>query len=113
MRQKIYFNRGKDVKIEAKECVSLWSRFRGLMFRSKNTDSLVFIFKKPAKMSIHSFFCRKFIAIWLDDKNKIVEIREVEPWKLNIKPKKKFVKLFEIPINEKYKKIIEILVHRR
>jgi len=99
----------KKIKIEAVECISLWSKFRGLMFRGKNTEALVFIFKKPTKISIHSFFCREFIAIWLDDKNKVIEIIKVEPWKFRVKPQKKFVKLVEIPINEKYYKIIKSL----
>ncbi len=80
------------------------------MFRKKNTDALVFIFNKPTKAPIHSFFCREFIAVWLDDKNKIIEIRKIPSWKFSIKPKREFVKLIEIPINEKNIKIIELLV---
>ncbi|MFA4952848.1 MAG: DUF192 domain-containing protein [Candidatus Pacearchaeota archaeon] len=101
--------RGKKTELEAEVCNSPWKKFRGLMFRKEDTDALVFIFKKPTKTSIHSFFCKEFIAVWLDDKNKVIEIRKIKPWKLCIRPKKRFVKLIEIPFNEKYKKIINIL----
>ena len=108
--KKVFSFFGKNIEIEAKECISLWSRFRGLMFKGENTEALVFIFKKPTKISIHSFFCHEFIAVWLDDKNKVMEIKKVESWKLNITPNKKFIRLIEIPINEKYKEIVKILI---
>ena len=108
--EKVGFNyKGKKIVLEAKKCGSLWSRFMGLMFRTKNTALLVFIFNKPTKTSIHSLFCPEFIAVWLDGKNQVIEIRKIKPWKLYIIPKKSFVKLIEIPFNEKYRKIINIL----
>ena len=71
------------------------------MFR-KNSPPLLFIYKKPTKEPIHSFFCKKFIAIWLDNKNQIIETKLVKPYKLTIKPKQKFTKLLEIPENSKH-----------
>ena len=67
------------------------------MFR-KNSLPLLFIFKKPVEFSIHSFFCNPFIAIWFL-RNKIINIKLVEPHKFSIKPKQKFDKLLEIPSN--------------
>lgn len=108
--EKVGFNyKGRKIVLEAKKCGSLWSRFMGLMFRTKNTALLVFIFNKPTKTSIHSLFCPEFIAVWLDDKNRVVDIKRIESWGLNIKPKKPFKKLIEIPVNSKYKDIIKIL----
>jgi len=109
--RKVGFNyRHKKIVLRAKECSSMFSKFRGLMFRTKNTVPLVFIFDKPTKTSIHSLFCPEFIAVWLDDKNRVVEVKRIKSWKWNIKPKEKFVNLVEIPINEGYGKIIKFLV---
>jgi len=80
-------------------CKSILSKINGLMFR-KNPKSLVFVFNKPTRISIHSFFCRKrFIAIWLL-KGKIIDVKIVLPWKVNISPRGKFDKLLELPFND-------------
>ena len=76
------------------------------MFK-KNSPPLLFIFKKPTRQPIHSFFCKPFIAIWLNKKNQIIEIKKVKPNQLSIKPKQKFTKLLEIPENNpNFKKFI-------
>jgi uncharacterized membrane protein (UPF0127 family) len=80
-------------------CDTIWSQFRGLMFRPKNyTRPLLFVFKKEGSYPIHSFFCRKFIAVWML-KRKIIDVKVVEPWKLSVTPKEKFDELLEIPLN--------------
>jgi len=80
----------------------------GLMFK-KDSPPLLFIFKKPTNTSIHSFFCKPFIAIWLLD-DKIIDIKFVKPNQLSIKPKEKFNKLLEIPNNSQYfQKITQII----
>lgn len=87
----------KEQKIKVKECKTLYSKFKGLMFK-KDSLPLLFIFKKPVKISIHSFFCKPFIAIWfLQDK--IIEIKSIKSNKPSIKPRKEFDKLLEIPSN--------------
>ena len=74
------------------------SQALGLMFwRNSN---LLFVFKKKNKQSIHSFFCKPFIAIWLDGKE-VVDIKFVKPWKISVKPNSGFDKLLEIPISSK------------
>jgi len=79
-------------------CDSTMKKARGLMFRGKNFDTpLVFLWKKPGKYAIHSFFCRRFMAVWLID-GKTIEMKTVKPWKLSIKPAKKFDTLIEIPL---------------
>jgi len=85
---------GKIRIVEAKG----FNRYWGLMFRLKPLV-LHWEFKEPTNISIHSAFCRKFFAIWLDKKNNIIEIRLVKPFQFNIKPKKKFSKLIEIPLS--------------
>lgn len=98
----------KEIEIPVKKCENLASQIQGLMFR-KESPSLLFIFKKPKKIAIHSYFCQPFIGIWLLD-DKIVQMKVVEPNTFSVKPKGKFNKLLEIPNNTKeFKKILKIL----
>ena len=76
-------------------CETFWSKFRGLMFR-RESKPLLFIFKKPTRIGIHSFFCKKFLAIWMLD-GQIVDVKIIKPWNPWIRPKSKFDKLLEIP----------------
>jgi uncharacterized membrane protein (UPF0127 family) len=108
---KVNFNyKNKKINLEAKKCEGLMKGI-GLMFSSKEkTDILVFEFKDLGKHAIHSFFCSRFVAVWLDEKNKVVDLKIVSPWRLSVRPKKDFRKLIEIPINKKNKRIINFLV---
>lgn len=100
---------GERVLIEVKECGSL-GKVIGLMFsRRENADNLLFDFKKPVGINIHSFFCPEFVAVWIDENNKIVGVKMVKPFRMSVKPQKSFVKLIEIPVNEKNMKIIALL----
>jgi len=83
----------------------------GLMFsRRQKAKNLLFEFQKPTKLKIHSFFVFfPFIAIWLDKNNKIIQIKKINPFKLSIEPKKPFLKLIEIPINQKNQEIVGFL----
>jgi len=112
----ITINSGKKkIIINDIEEVSEFGKFRGLMFRRKEkARALLFVFDKAARMAIHSFFVFfPFVAIWLDDKNRIIEKRFVMPFRLFVKPKKSFNKLLEVPINKKYQKKILNLVGKR
>ena len=84
--------------IDVKVLKNIFSQARGLMFRSKS-KSLLFVFHNKKRRAIHSFFCKPFIAIWLDGE-RIVEIKKVMPWKISIKPAEKFDRLLEIPSND-------------
>lgn len=84
----------KDVII----CKSFLSKLRGLMFRPRDFKTpLLFAWEKAGKYPIHSFFCRKFLAVWMLD-GKIIEKRIIEPWKISVCPRKKFDTLVEIPL---------------
>ncbi len=83
----------------------------GLMFKTKNTKSLLFEFEKPTELSITSLFVFfPFVAVWLDKNNKIIEVRKIRSFTLAVSPKKSFSKLVEIPANKYNKKIIKLLV---
>jgi len=101
--------KGKRIELEVVDCDSIFKKFSGLMFRGKNFPILLFDFKKSGMWAIHSFFCKEFIGVWLDDKNSVVEVKHIKPWRFYIIPKKSFTKLIEIPINKKNKKIIGFL----
>jgi len=87
----------------------------GLMFIKKEKAApLLFEFKDKKIISLHSFFVFfPFLAIWLDDKDEILETRLVKPFSFCISPKKPFTKVLEIPFNQKYKKIAQKFVGKR
>jgi uncharacterized membrane protein (UPF0127 family) len=73
----------------------------GLMFRTKRTENILFEFSKPSDISLTSIFVFfPFAVLWLDDKNKVVDLRIVKPFELTIQSKKKFHKIVEIPLNK-------------
>ncbi len=87
---------GKDKKtIQVKICKSPWSKFSGLMFK-KNSPPLLFVFDKEKTLSIHSFFCKPFIGIWLDKEKKATKKLKINKWKPNFSGRGKY--LLEIPI---------------
>jgi len=102
---------GKRVNLTLKVC-NAFERFSGLMFtRRKNAKALLFDFKKPVRIAIHSFFVFfPFLAIWVDADGKIIELKAVRKFRPYILPKKAFCKLIEIPVNEKYRKVTKLLV---
>lgn len=101
----------KSIKISNVKKVPLLEEGIGLMFKKKEScPAMLFEFKEPNKMLIHSLFVFfKFGAIWLDDKNHMVDKRIVKPFRLSISSKKPFSKLVEIPLNTEYKKEIRLL----
>lgn len=90
--------RVKGKIIEAEVCDSALSKMRGLMFRRKPRP-LLFTFDKPTKQPIHSFFCKPFLALWLNE-NKIIEQKIVQPFCLFVHPKQPFTYLLEIPLED-------------
>ena len=89
-----YFINKKKKKIKVRVCKSLQSKFLGLMFKSKS-QPLLFVFNKNKRLSIHSFFCKPFTAIWLDEHKKATKIKEIKYWGFNFTGKGKY--LLEIP----------------
>ena len=110
MVEQTLFYKNKKFKINVKVC-NWMGRITGLMFtrREKARALFLFDFKKPRKMKIHSFFCPKFLAVWLDKKNNIIEKRIVHSFNPLILPKRKFSRLIEVPCNSKYKDILKSL----
>jgi len=110
MRKKISLNyKGKSLKLNSVVCNG-FRRFSGLMFRSKNTDILLFEFPKNTRIRIHSFFVFfPFLGVWIDDKNKIIQVKRIKPFTFSVRPKKSFAKILEIPVNKRNLNILEFL----
>jgi len=104
---------GRRLEIPVKK-VSEIGKIIGLMFKSRETESLLFENSFDSKWAIHSFFVFfDFLAVWLDSDDKVLEIRKVRPFTFHVFPKKEFRKLIEIPINSKNNKIAGFLVGER
>ncbi len=111
MKRKITIKyKKKRLKILAEDCNFL-KKFTGLMFSHREkARALLFSFKRKQKIKIHSFFVfYPFVAVWLDNKNKIVDLKIVKPFSPCVFPKKSAFSLLEIPINSNYKKIVTLL----
>lgn len=103
----------RKIKIPVKK-VSEFGKISGLMFRTKNAKNLLFEFKEKTRIKIHSFFVFfKFLGVWLDEKNNVIEWKAISPFSLGCSPKKPFSKLVEIPVNNKNKKIIGFFVGKK
>ncbi len=97
---------GKSIELEVKR-TNLFSKFFGLMFRSSETENLLFDFGKDCKIKIHSLFVFfPFLIIWLNGKNEVVEYKIVKPFRFSVSPKTKFRKFVEVPINRKNREIL-------
>lgn len=106
MLKKVSFKlNGEKFAVFADSCDEL-GKFLGLMFKKRdNAKALLFEFKNPNRLRIHSFFVFfPFIAVWISKEGKVIEARKIYPFTFSARPKEKFIKLLEIPINEKYRK---------
>jgi len=114
MLKTVSFNyQGEKINISVKNCDGL-RKILGLMFKVKDTNALLFDFNHQTNIPIHSFFVFfPFVAVWLDDKNHVIEVKRIEPFTLSAKPKRQYKRLIEIPINTKNSRIINSLISRR
>ena len=102
--------KGRNIRIKSRK-VSCFGKYSGLMFKSANTENLFFEFGEAQRTAIHSCFVFfKFLALWLDKRNNVVDFEIVKPFTLWVTPKKKAGKLLELPFNKKNAQIIEIFV---
>jgi len=102
--------KGNSFSINA-ESSSFFRKFSGLMFRPASTSSLLFAFAKPKKVSLHSIFVFfDFLILWIGEKNKVVDFRLARPFKMLLSSDKKCLKILEIPLNSRNKRIIRFFV---
>lgn len=114
MRNISFKLKGKKFDVIARDC-GFFGRVIGLMFKFKESaDAIVFSFDNPTDMGIHSLFVFfPFLAIWIDEQGKAIEIKTIRPFKLFAASKKPYKKLLEIPLNKKYEKIVNSIISRR
>ena len=109
MLKKVSFNfNGRRITVNAKECNN-FERILGLMFKSKNkAEALLFSFNKPVNLGIHSFFVFfPFVAVWLDEEDNAIDVKEIKPFTMSAEAKRPYRKLLEIPMNEQYRKKLD------
>ncbi|MCH7850345.1 MAG: DUF192 domain-containing protein [Nanoarchaeota archaeon] len=94
MKKVVYNIEGKHYSINAEICDTSWKKFRGLIFQ-KNPVPLLFIYNKEKNLSIHSFFCKPFTAIWLDKNMNSTKVIDAKPSRFNYSGRGKY--LLEIP----------------
>lgn len=101
-----------SVKIEL-SCVPFFRQGIGLMFsKRERANALLFNFGRNTNISLFSYFVYyPFIAIWLDEDDNVIDIRVVDPFLFGIRPSKKFRKVIEIPISQKYKEVCDFLLN--
>ncbi len=103
MKLKVGFQ-NKKINLNVKR-LSYFSYYIGLMFKSKNSENL--LFDLPGRWGIHSLFVFfPFLALWLDEKNRVIEWKIVRPFSFLVFPRRKFAKLVEVPINARNKIIL-------
>jgi len=101
--------RGKKLNLEVFEC-NAFEKGTGLMFsRKEKAKILLFGFKKKSYLSIHSFFVFfPFIAVWTDDKNKILCWKKVLPFTFRVSPPKSgYFNLIEIPMTKEHSRVVK------
>lgn len=91
----VYYDKKKK-SIDVEVCDNFIKKSVGLMFK-KNSQPLLFVEDKEKIISIHSFFCKPFEAIWLDKNKKVTKKVIVKKWLPYISGKGKY--LLEIPLN--------------
>src|SRR3989344_1649538 len=102
------FSKRKKISLDVHEA-GFFRKGLGLVFRTRNTPNLLFDFGRRVTWqgnltSLFVFF--PFLAIWLDDKGRVIDKRIIKPFLVTIKQKKEFYKIIELPINLSNEKTI-------
>ena len=104
---------GKKLIIDNVIETTFWLKFKGLMFRSKEKAPIL-LFNISRKEAIHSYFVFfKFLILWLDKDNNVVDWKVVKPFSLYEKSSHHFSKIIEIPISRRYFNIVKFIVGER
>src|SRR3989338_779791 len=109
---KIYLD-GKEIVIKDTLKSNQFMKLTGLMF-SIRERALPILFETKNPLSIHSFFVfYEFLAVWLDDKDNVVDYRIVRPFSIREIAEKEFSKILEIPLNRRYYDVVNFIVGER
>ena len=69
----------------------------GIMFRKRATRPMLFTFRHPGRIGIHSFFCPEFDAVFLDRNKRVTETYEDVASNRIITPRRSAAYLIEFP----------------
>jgi uncharacterized membrane protein (UPF0127 family) len=108
-KKKIGLNyKGNKINLEVNN-LNFFERGRGLTFRKKEkAPLLLFDLVGKYKDCLTSYFVFfDFLAIWLDEKNNVLDVKLVKPWTVCVNSKTKWSKILEVPINKKYRREIK------
>jgi len=88
----------REIKLQNYELAdTLLLRAKGIMFRKRITRPMLFVFPALERVSIHSFFCPVFDAVFLNRAKKVSETYErILPGRM-ITPKSPAAYLVEFP----------------
>lgn len=93
--------------------VDFFSKFIGLMFKSKE-EAIILLFENVKNKSIHSFFVFfPFLCLWMDKENNILEWKIIKPFSPYEKSNTPFVKIIEVPLSRRYHYIVSFVVGER
>ncbi|MBS3072916.1 hypothetical protein J4477_03725 [Candidatus Pacearchaeota archaeon] len=103
----------KEIVIKDTLKANQFMKLKGLMFSTRER-ALPMLFETKNPLSIHSFFVfYEFLAVWLDDKNNIVDHKIVKPFSIREIAEKDFAKILEIPLNRRYYDVVNFIVGER
>jgi len=109
---KIFLN-GKEITVRDTLKANHLMKLTGLMF-SMREKALPMIFETKNPLSIHSFFVfYEFLAVWLDEKNNVLDYKIVKPFSIREIAEKDFSKILEIPLNRRYYDVVNFIVGER
>lgn len=106
----------KKVLISEVKKVSRFGKGFGLMFhRREKARSLLFEFRRPVDFHLTSLFVFfPFVVIWMDENEKVLDVKIVKPWKLTVfSTVKRYSKILEIPMNKFYSSQVKNIVDKR
>lgn len=72
------------------------SKYLGIMFRTKYTKPLIFLFNKPTTQPVHSWFCPNFEIFFFDIKDQLIYRKVVRTY-TTIRCPKPYSYFIEIP----------------
>ncbi|MDO8460242.1 MAG: hypothetical protein Q7S74_03980 [Nanoarchaeota archaeon] len=106
----VIYNKSKKFELKVKKVNSI-TKYIGLMFKTIESPPLLFEFSYNSRPAIHSFFVFfPFIALWLDDKNNVLEYNLVKPFSPLVRPTQDCKNLLELPLNKENRRLIGLLV---
>lgn len=104
--------KAKKIKLKVKK-IKGFRKYLGLIFKSRESENLLFEFYKDVNVSFHSIFVFfPFLIVWLDSKNRVLDFRVIKPFCFCFGINKKFRRVVEMPLNEKNEKILRFFYNK-